>query len=666
MLGIALVVDDVAKGPKLAFSIPLRRSFTPLQVESPFAPSPSADYFARLLRPKPPLCNRPFVLSIDRTTFLGFPVLLPAEKRDSAATLQISAFNAVFVTASDSPLQAHLAKAVQRLAAALLYEEGRCKYVSQQAELMLAGGARAAALPPEPPQATPVCGLFPELRVSSLARELAFIFHSFRGPGSACSLRLNGWLSLELNLVAPASVDEKHVHTYGGARVVPPLTTREAAAGAVLPGGGGGADASEGGWGGRGYTSSTALTPIRPYHALLLLQDSAEDVCRLLPEDASPQLLQLIACASPVRSLRELQGESGIPSSQLLRLAAHLVHWGLAIILTTVTSNAMYSVGVRPAFSSTTSPLSLSPFTSSSLLPQVHPDADASPTLAAEFKTLFSCAGRASEIAEPALQAHPSGGDDSPLPRSLPEALALFSPSSSGPRHAPLLGGSGDARDDAGAVDDIFSLSTGAGRPWRDLVGGLSPAAVATFTRMLAWLLKHGLIRELHTYVYMMWPWQSALSPPVAGAAETPSGGTPAAATAGDSPPWSTEELDYLHVLTEGLPAHAAVLLRRLVSYLRDVAAVGRATSDSAPAAPTGDTALPAGVPAKTGGKAAIGSGIGLGPRGFRLGGVTVMPPVLQLNLRLEDILWRLHTTRQEVLAVLALFPDLFVLSIHE
>ena len=229
------------------------------------------------------------------------------------------------------------------------------------------------------------------------------------------------------------------------------------------------------------------------------------------------------------------------------------------------------------------------------------------------------------------------------LPRTLAEALAMFSPGPPTEAAMPPRQRSGFLGGDAGDSEDgeLFCLPTGSGKPWRVLVGGMSQPSVTVFTRMLAWLLKHSLIREVHTYIYMLWPWHYAQSTSTADS-EGEAGRT---GTAGDSPSWSAEELDYLHILEEGQPTHAVTLLRRLVSYLRDVTSMGRASGQSG-AGVTG---------ASTSFRHCI-SGVGSG----------MMLPVLQLNLRLDDVIWRLHTTRQEVLEVVALYPDLFVISIHE
>ncbi|RYG50002.1 hypothetical protein EON67_06075, partial [archaeon] len=117
MLGIALVVDDVRKGPKLAFSYPLsvfevassvllnssKQSAASNQTPAfarPGGTAPgggsarsgmerakeAADYFAHLFRPRPDLCNAPFQLSVDTTTFISYPINLTAPPPPLPAT----------------------------------------------------------------------------------------------------------------------------------------------------------------------------------------------------------------------------------------------------------------------------------------------------------------------------------------------------------------------------------------------------------------------------------------------------------------------------------------------------------------------------------------------------------------------------------------------------
>ncbi len=602
-----MVEDGDFRGlPAIAFSYPVRFSGLPSSL--------SADYFARLLRPKNILCNRKFVLSIDRTTFVGFPVILQASAARENQGLTL--FNVVVACHDVEQVDGRcsyeegrdrIADTVQRIASALLYEDGRCSYVTRESRVLLGikPGSESEAAPSFSEYVEGVCDIFPALRTSCLARELAFIYHALhRDDGSACLLRINGWLSLYLQPLrrSPAALSTTEAQRHDGTSVESgrwgsPDRAAASAEDDTLKDravDGGARVVSAAAEGGR-------MMPIRPYHSLLLLQECGE-VLRLLPSDSSPQLATLVRCASHVRSIRELQGETGIPSAQLLRLAAHLVHWGLAIIVTTVTSHAVYTV---------------------------HPLADlqlASP-LAAEFLDTFP-----SVIDEDVYDDLGWQGDDTTLlrekggyrklPNSLAAALSLFSsrfatetvlPALS----APLAGSSREEYDAADGPIAQFYLPTGSGQPWRALVAGMSPAYIDRFTRILAWLLKHCLLVQMHVYVYLLWPWPKLTLAKVS--------------TEESSGDWSLQELDFLNACTTGQPPHVSFMLRRLVAYLREVTAV------SAVAAPTLNLDLSSGG----------------------------MPPILQLNLRLDDIIWRLHTTRTEVLAVLQLFPELFVVSIH-
>jgi hypothetical protein len=614
LAGVCLVIDDAAKGPVLPFSYPL-------------VSASSSGYFARLLRPKSALCNRPFSLTVDTTVFIGFPVLLkPAASGCGDESFQLSLFHVVLVCSGDAvKIRERASDTAQRIASALLYEEGRCGYVTGESAVLLKVGVSgdaanaSASASVIPDAAVTACGLFPALRVSSLARELAFVFHSMRrDDGNVCTLRINNWLTLSLQPLRcnPSALSSRQIQLHDGSLLelsgpfgdaesaTDPLTTAAAGPSGV------GSDVRGNAREVAAAAAAGSMVPIRPYHSLLLLHDQG-GILRMLPADASPQLITLVRCASPVQSIRELQGETGIPSAQLLRLAAHLVHWGLAIILTTVTSHAVYTV---------------------------HPGADLKP---------------AAPLADDFLAAFPqpiTAADSSPdlLPRTLAAALSLFSSRIATDAAQPLIAGgqrgasasSSCEHDDSAGGGAVFALPTGSGRPWRALVAGMNSATVDVFTRMLAWLLKHSQLQQMHVYVYLLWPW--SLSGTLGahhltdtdgklGAAEEPSQQHPPLHRYDD---WAPQELDFLQACTEGEPDHVATLLRRLVSYLREVTIVSGA-------AYSGDSAARDDY------------------------GIRGMPPILQLNLRLDDIIWRLHSTRQEVLGVLQRFPELFTVSIH-
>lgn len=348
-------------------------------------------FFARLFRPKSVLCGRSFELSIDGVLFLCFPVTPKYRRRTEAMTTNM--FNVVFVTKppddarppglrtdasggdgdeegdgddggapraaasgavgidadlSDDDTAAasgdgrrrardgdaegangrHSAAAfaatysaiAAKLAHALDHEERRCGYVTRETATMLdlkddyssgrlvagsgvagvefggapgfdgsAGGMHATsdgALAFDDPLLVEAC-----LRRSSLARALRRVYLDL-AAGSAVHLMLNGWMPLSLSL------RDQNPHP---------------------------------------------TVPIRPYNALLLLEDEAT-VLAAMPPDASPQLRELIRVATPLKSFHDLHALSGIPLAQILRLAAHLVYWDKARIVATITKHSTYKV----------------------------------------------------------------------------------------------------------------------------------------------------------------------------------------------------------------------------------------------------------------------------------------------------------------------------------
>ena len=82
--------------------------------------------------------------------------------------------------------------------------------------------------------------------------------------------------------------------------------------------------------------------PIRPYQTLLMLSDAAIKSWEMLPPDSSPAIRKLIELAKPTKSFRELQVETDIPLAQLFRISAHLLYWGKAKVINTLTKTNIY------------------------------------------------------------------------------------------------------------------------------------------------------------------------------------------------------------------------------------------------------------------------------------------------------------------------------------
>lgn len=450
----------------------------------------------------------------------------------------------------------------------------------------------------------------PALGVSSLARELFTIYHCLApGVGATAHVRFNSWVSASLSLSPAAAYGLHSVEQIEegaaadealGVSGVPLASVRSARHG-FAPDGGIAAAGREM----QARPSPQAnLQPIRPYHTLLLLKEP-KDILTALPSDASPQLAQLLEVASPLRSFHELQGETGIASSQLLRLAGHLVHWGLAVITNVVTTHSVYT----PA-----------------------PGVDFSPSSACvtEFEELFGGSNHAAA----------ASGDDNNARLTLASVMALFSKTTAvtsvaGPAEP---GANTEAQvTDAGASgpeSPVLLLPVGSGLPLRTLMGSMQAQSQTynRFLQALCWLLKRGYLRQMHVNVYLLWPF--SLDPDEQQAASHTGPGVI---------PWSQDELVFLAGLCRkssvAADAGRVRLFRRLVAYLRDVSALMAAADwnggDSSQQLSSSDD----------GGR---------------------VPPALQLGIRLEEIMWRLRVSRREIQQVIDAFPEVLAISIHE
>jgi hypothetical protein len=292
-------------------------------------------------------------------------------------------------------------------------------------------------------------------------------------------------------------------------------------------------------------------------------------------------------------------------------------------------------------------------------------------------------------------------------------------------------GGGGAARPAASSAGStsapgaaLPSVSLGVGLPLQTLIAHMPRARKVLFVDVVAWLLKQGYLRQMHTYVYLLWPFhahsrergassQGASVPDAAarggGSAEPWQSASSAAFVAapggaGLAGDWTPQELAHLERVTAEKPASLTPLCVRLVAYLRDTlrlarAGMGvRAAGDDLPRGEQylrhagsgdddegeddfddGDEA--ADDRSDDGGSDEGGaSGLGLGravaaahgrragaraPHGPAASASGAPPPASLLGLRFEEVMWRLRVSRADLQMVLAAFPSLFVTSSH-
>jgi hypothetical protein len=245
---------------------------------------------------------------------------------------------------------------------------------------------------------------------------------------------------------------------------------------------------------------------MRPYHSLLLLRDAAEIAS--LSCITSPQILSVLQKATPTRSIHELQAECGLPASQLLRLAGHLVNHGLAAIVDTISEESVIV-----------------------LAPESIPTSSDSE----EFKRGLEAVVLSENISE-----------TEHMNLELVDFLALISRAASN-----------------GLT--LRSLMSELIPPMQTRNAKFDRVVIEA----VIWLLRKHFIRQQHSYVLLFWPWASGAAvtkDQTKGGEQSKLG---AFFDDGSGLPWTQEEAEYASSLEAGKPVTVQNLFRRLLVFLR-------------------------------------------------------------------------------------------------
>ncbi|XP_064318072.1 GATOR1 complex protein NPRL3 isoform X3 [Phalacrocorax carbo] len=240
---------------------------------------------ATILATKSDMCGKKFELKIDNVRFVGHPTLLQ---------------HALGQANADPSVINCLHNLSRRIAIVLQHEERRCQYLTREAKLILAIQDEVSAMSEatEGPQ-SPFHHILPKCK---LARDLKETYDSLCTTG-VVRLHINNWL--EVSFCLP------HKIHYVATNFIPPEAIER------------------------------SLKSIRPYHALLLLNDE-KSLLNELPLDCSPALVRVIKTTSAVKNLQQLAQDADLALLQVFQLAAHLVYWGKAIIIYPLCENNVY------------------------------------------------------------------------------------------------------------------------------------------------------------------------------------------------------------------------------------------------------------------------------------------------------------------------------------
>uniref|UniRef100_A0A8C4T3R1 GATOR complex protein NPRL3 n=1 Tax=Erpetoichthys calabaricus TaxID=27687 RepID=A0A8C4T3R1_ERPCA len=323
-----ILVSSGSRGHKLLFRYPFQRisenpSSQTTKLRSPYALNTSGDVpedqdgdsrfsdviLATILATKADMCGKKFELKIDNVRFVGHPTLLqhgqgiqvsktdPSPKREMPTMIL---FNVVFALRAnaDPSVISCMHNLSRRIAIALQHEERRCQYLTREAKLMLAAQDDVTAIA----ESNPHCPFHNILPKSKLARDLKEAYDSLCTTG-VVRLHINSWL--EVSFCLPHKI-----HRVGSTHIPPEAIER-------------------------------SLKAIRPYHALLLLDDE-KSLVNELPLDSSPALVRVMKTCSAVKNLQQLAQDADLALLQVFQLAAHLVYWGKAIIIYPLCENNVY------------------------------------------------------------------------------------------------------------------------------------------------------------------------------------------------------------------------------------------------------------------------------------------------------------------------------------
>nr|XP_032637460.1 GATOR complex protein NPRL3 isoform X2 [Chelonoidis abingdonii] len=265
---------------------------------------------ATILATKSDMCGKKFELKIDNVRFVGHPTLLqhalgqvsktdPSPKREMPTMILFNVVFALRANADPSVINC-LHNLSRRIAIVLQHEERRCQYLTREAKLILAIQDEVSAMSEtaEGPQ-SPFHHILPKCK---LARDLKEAYDSLCTTG-VVRLHINNWL--EVSFCLP------HKIHYVATSFIPPEAIER------------------------------SLKAIRPYHALLLLNDE-KSLLNELPLDCSPALVRVIKTTSAVKNLQQLAQDADLALLQVFQLAAHLVYWGKAIIVYPLCENNVY------------------------------------------------------------------------------------------------------------------------------------------------------------------------------------------------------------------------------------------------------------------------------------------------------------------------------------
>lgn len=278
------------------------------------------EVLSTLFAVKPELCNRKFELKVNDVRFVSHPTLnhsKGAKEDQKSSSILINIVFALYAQASYSIVKCYY-ELSKKIGLALVYEENRDGYLSEEMKLMVKTHDEVAAVIEQGGNQT-LSAFDLILERSTLAQCLKSIYHDLCTTG-LLNITINQYVTLSFCLPQKA-----HQFHKKGVLIEPEAIDR-------------------------------CLSSLKPYHGMLLLVDPTELLDCVPPNECSRMLVQLIEAYNPLKSLQNMAADADLTIDTVYQLTGHLVYWAKATVIYPLCETNVYVIA-PDALLYTSSPL---------------------------------------------------------------------------------------------------------------------------------------------------------------------------------------------------------------------------------------------------------------------------------------------------------------------
>ncbi|XP_055317469.1 GATOR complex protein NPRL3 [Sitodiplosis mosellana] len=266
------------------------------------------EVLSTLFAVKAELCNQKFELKVNDVRFVAHPTLMQSKigkEEPSGSSILINIVFALYAQASYSIVKCYY-ELSKRLGNALVYEENRVGYLTDEMKLILKTHDEVAENIEEGRSLRGITAFDQILERSSLALCLKTIYQDLCSTG-LLNITINQFITLSFCLPQKA-----HQFHKKGVVVEPEAIDR-------------------------------CLKSLKPYHGMLLLVDYTE-LLDCVPPSGAVMLTKLLNAYNPFKTLQNIATDADFAIKHVYELVGHLVYWAKATIIYPLCETNVYVI----------------------------------------------------------------------------------------------------------------------------------------------------------------------------------------------------------------------------------------------------------------------------------------------------------------------------------